>query len=130
MAIRMKNADEKTEKNRMPMTSAPTENGKKVLTMAEYIEREALLCMVQPDDPSDEKAAITIATAKKLIRNIVSRTPSSDVALERHGRWIDGDPYCPICKKDKFRGLDADVWADWKPDYCPNCGAIMDLKEA
>lgn len=48
--------------------------------MAEYIEREALLCMVQPDDPSDEKAAITIATAKKLIRNIVSRTPASDVA--------------------------------------------------
>lgn len=44
----------------------------------------------------------------------------------RHGRWIDGDPYCPICKKDKFRGLDADVWADWKPDYCPNCGAKMD----
>ena len=47
--------------------------------MAEYIEREALLCMVRPDDPSDEKAAITIATAKKLIRNIVSRTPAADV---------------------------------------------------
>ena len=44
----------------------------------------------------------------------------------RHGQWIDGDPYCPICRKDKFRGLDADVWADWKPDYCPNCGAKMD----
>ena len=52
--------------------------------------------------------------------------PTSDVATVRHGRWIDGDPYCPICKKDKFRGLDADVWADWKPDYCPNCGAKMD----
>ena len=44
----------------------------------------------------------------------------------RHGRWIDGDPYCPICKKDKFRGLDADIWADWQPPYCPNCGAKMD----
>ena len=44
----------------------------------------------------------------------------------RHGLWNDGDPYCPICRKDKFRGLDADVWADWKPDYCPNCGAKMD----
>lgn len=29
-------------------------------------------------------------------------------------------------KKNKFVGLDADVWADWKPDYCPNCGAKMD----
>ena len=47
----------------------------------------------------------------------------------RHGRWIDGDPYCPICKKDKFRGLDADIWADWQPDYCPNCGAKMDLHD-
>ena len=57
-------------------------------------------------------------------------TPPDDVIQVRHGRWIDGDPYCPICKKDKFRGLDADVWADWKPDYCPNCGAKMDLKKA
>ena len=94
--------------------------------MAEYIEREALLCMVKPDDPSDEKAAITIATAKKLIRNIVSRTPASDVAPVRHGRWNNGDPYCPVCRKDKFRGLDADIWADWEPPYCPNCGAKMD----
>ena len=46
----------------------------------------------------------------------------------RHERWNDGDPYCPICRKDKFRGLDADVWADWKPDYCPNCGAKMDAQ--
>ena len=46
-----------------------------------------------------------------------------------HGRWIDGDPYCPICRKDKFRGLDADVWADWQPDYCPNCGARMDMRD-
>ena len=52
----------------------------------------------------------------------------ADVAKVRHGRWIDGDPYCPICRKDKFRGLDADVWSDWKPDYCPNCGCRMDLK--
>ena len=54
----------------------------------------------------------------------------SGVTVQECGQWIDGDPYCPICKKDKFRGLDADVWADWKPDYCPNCGAKMDLKEA
>lgn len=51
---------------------------------------------------------------------------ASDVAQVRHGRWNNGDSYCPICRKDKFRGLDADVWADWQPDYCPNCGAKMD----
>ena len=46
----------------------------------EYIEREALLGMVQPDDPSDETAAITIATAKKLIRSLAHCCPAADVA--------------------------------------------------
>lgn len=47
--------------------------------MAEYIEREAALALVQPDAPEDEKAAVTIATAKKLVRSIAWRTPAADV---------------------------------------------------
>lgn len=43
-----------------------------------------------------------------------------------HAYWTNGDPLCPVCKKNKFEGLDADIWADWKPLYCPNCGAKMD----
>ena len=35
----------------------------------------------------------------------------------------------PVCGEDKFNGLDADIWSDWTPKYCPNCGALMDLKE-
>lgn len=97
--------------------------------MAEYIEREALLCMVRPDDPSDEKAAITIATAKKLIRNIMSRTPASDVTPVRHGRWIDAYPDIEpnpmfmygICSECGFeQGIFKYL------NYCPNCGAKMD----
>lgn len=49
-----------------------------------------------------------------------------EISRVRHGRWTDGDTYCPICGKNKFLGLDADIWADWQPDYCPNCGAKMD----
>lgn len=99
--------------------------------MAEYIEREALLCMVQPDDPSDENAAITIATAKKLIRNIVSRTPAANVAPVRHGRWVqvicheefeDGfvdrvKECCSVCHAPNGRKT---------TNYCPDCGAKMD----
>ena len=48
--------------------------------MDEYIKREAALALVQPDAPEDEKAAVTIATAKKLVRSIVWRTPAADVA--------------------------------------------------
>ena len=48
--------------------------------MDEYIKREAALALVKPDAPEDEKAAVTIATAKKLVRNILRRTPAADVA--------------------------------------------------
>ena len=41
------------------------------------------------------------------------------------GGWEPGDPICPICGKDKFDGLDADIWADWMPNFCPHCGAPM-----
>ena len=62
------------------------------------------------------------------VKSILHSVKPIDAVPVRHGRWNDGDPYCPICRKDKFRGLDADVWADWKPDYCPNCGAKMDAQ--
>ena len=57
---------------------------------------------------------------------LIDEAPTIEAEPVRHGRWNDGDPYCPICRKDKFGGLDADVWSDWKPDYCPNCGCRMD----
>ena len=41
------------------------------------------------------------------------------------GEWEPGNPICPICGKDKFDGLEADIWADWMPNFCPNCGAPM-----
>ena len=53
-----------------------------------------------------------------------------EISRVRHGRWNNGDQYCPICRKDKFIGLDADIWSDWKPDYCPNCGAKMKEDES
>ena len=39
--------------------------------------------------------------------------------------WEPGNPICPICGKDKFDGMDADIWADWMPNFCPHCGAPM-----
>lgn len=48
-----------------------------------------------------------------------------EVSPVRHGRWECGKP-CPVCGGDRFEGLDADIWADWEPPYCPNYGAKMD----
>ena len=51
--------------------------------------------------------------------------PAADVVEVRHGRWEPGNPICPVCGENKFKDLDADVWADWQPKFCPNCGARM-----
>ena len=56
--------------------------------------------------------------------------PSADVAPVVHGRW-DGDN-CTACKLPWNYNMtqDADDWGyfDPMPDYCPNCGAKMDLE--
>jgi hypothetical protein len=54
--------------------------------MDEYIKRKEALALVRPDAPEDEKAVVTIATAKKLVRSIILRTPAADVALVVHCR--------------------------------------------
>lgn len=49
-----------------------------------------------------------------------------ETRAQRYGRWENGNPICPVCGEDKFKDLDADIWSDWKPSFCPNCGARMD----
>lgn len=61
----------------------------------------------------------------KDVRRLLS-IPADDVAPVAHGRWENGNPICPVCDENKFRDLDADIWCDWLPPYCPNCGARMD----
>ena len=110
--------------------------------MAEYIEREGLiewlkriplidlsdgrgLCRVIMED--DFKKAI-----KKMPKSIIA-----DVAPVRHGRWIttSGEVFpgssqflCYSHKHEEcgFQYVDMD---ENEYDYCPNCGAKMDLKE-
>lgn len=60
------------------------------------------------------------------VKTLLLRQPATDVAPVRHGKWENGNPICPVCGGNKFRDLDADIWCDWKPDFCPNCGAKMD----
>ena len=97
--------------------------------MAEYIEREAISEEIRKyyyKNPPNFSYGEGFDRGLDRAQRAILDAPSADVAEVRHGRWNDGDQYCPICRKDKFRGLDADIWSDWKPDYCPNCGAKMD----
>lgn len=90
--------------------------------MAEYIERAVALSLVRPDMPEDEKAAVTIATAKKFIRSVLYRTPTVDVVPVVHGRWIEDESLIITCSECK-RGYN--LVAKYT-HYCPNCGAKMD----
>lgn len=94
--------------------------------MAKYIELEAAFALVQPDAPEDEKAAVTIATAKKLVRSILYRAPAADVAPVVHGRWVHlgGDEwYCSACC---FVLTTEGSWDKPTKKYCEDCGAKMD----
>ncbi len=58
------------------------------------------------------------------VQNIVNSLPPA-APKPKIGHWINGDPICPCCGEDKFKDLDADIWSDWQPKHCPNCGAKM-----
>ena len=101
--------------------------------MAEYIERESLVRQIicnmtefvgAPDDVQkhDEQCNYAI--------DMIEDALIVDVAPVVHGRWEPGNPICPVCGGNKFKDLDADIWCDWQPDFCPNCGAKMDGNKA
>ena len=94
--------------------------------MAEYIEREALYEKAywhgeHPDVDNPFPDGVDAIDIKD-----VDAIPAADVTPVVHGQWEPGNPICPVCGGNKFKDLDADIWCDWQPDFCPNCGAKMD----
>ena len=66
-----------------------------------------------------------IAEAMSIVGKALRPVSREQVEKVWSGEWTPGDSICPICEKNKFDGLDADIWADWMPSFCPNCGAPM-----
>ena len=53
----------------------------------------------------------------------IFKIPPADVAPVRHGRWLhrkNGVAYCSECEIDTVED---------ETEYCPNCGAKMDLED-
>ena len=86
--------------------------------MKEYIERAAVIDLITRRYEQPELCTYEI-----------NNIPAADVAEVVHGKWEPGNPICPVCGESKFKDLDADVWADWQPKFCPNCGARMGKEE-
>ena len=129
----------------MKMGSVIVEKEKKVRTMAEYIEREAISEEIRkyyyknpPNFSYGEGFDRGLDRAQRAILN----APAADVATVRHGRWIFGKDlpyswgqipknkyhlYCSECLEQAFnRSEDNDPDFDVDTSYCPNCGAKMD----
>ena len=92
--------------------------------MAEYIEREALLEDIQAAVENGGMGSIVAGALKRY----VTRVPAADVAEVVHGRWIwneegeiDWEQFyrCSNCGDKEY----------WESNFCPNCGAAMDLEE-
>ena len=71
-----------------------------------------------------------IVTALKFFIGWLERRAVVDAALVIHSRWVkdsDGDEYCENCLRYMpIREVTGDPSAT---NYCPNCGAVMDLEE-
>ena len=101
--------------------------------MTKYIELEALknrfakrLVWLKKD--IHDEYSLGLHDGCEYDTKLIDEIPAADVAPVRHGRWECNKP-CPVCGGDRFDGLDADIWADWQPPYCPNCGAKMDMRD-
>ena len=87
--------------------------------MAEYVTKEQVIDWYRPYGQTDEP--IPFETLVSDLRDM----KTADVSPVRHGRWLPfhstaaGDiQYCSACE----------IGCTWKPNYCPNCGAKMDLE--
>lgn len=101
--------------------------------MDEYIDKEAFkksveerYCKSCKADGKDHNGCWCRACWVDDMLDEVECFQPADVAPVVHGRWELGNPICPVCGEDKFKDLDADIWCDWLPPFCPNCGAKMD----
>lgn len=97
------------------------ESGKKVLTMTEYIEREATIERLKKNLYASNPGSFSYLCYQDAI-NSVQEIPPADVAPVRHGRWertAEGAALCTACKRKMNP-------SQYGYAFCSLCGAKMD----
>ena len=123
------------------MTSVASENGKKVLTMAEYIEREAISEEIRKyyyKNPPNFSYGEGFDRGLDRAQRAILDAPAADVAPVRHGRWLleankdkvncrwNVTAECSNCCDEK-----KEVWAGFfpnVPDWLARDTALIDAK--
>lgn len=90
----------------------------------EYIKRESAIEAIEND--CSELVYYTKEDAIQCVKAI----PAADVAEVRHGRWVNthSDSEFAQCSLCKYPVYAAWIWN--LTNYCPNCGAKMNLEES
>ena len=93
--------------------------------MHEYIEREAAVKVAEKYGLANGSALGRHTGLADCIASEIADIPAADVAPVRQGRWVCVDTdteqffLCNRCKKKEY----------WESNYCPECGAKMNLEE-
>ena len=98
--------------------------------MSDYISREAAI--VDFERCNHENPVWTPQRVKTLLMCI----PAADVEPVRHGRWVRTEDdwnslttfQCTVCGEEFCFEIDEDLEL-LNYNYCPNCGAKMDLED-
>lgn len=101
--------------------------------MTEYIDREALLGVEKLLDTNVLRASQTASNIYDQILYDIEHFPRVDVVPTAHGRWIKAhwrnSVSCANCSICGFEAYHYDFQGVQKTyNYCPNCGAKMDLE--
>ena len=90
--------------------------------MADYIKRKTAL------EDFERCNAENPNWTPQRVKTLLLRQPAADVAEVVHGRWIwneDGE----IDWEQFYRCSNCGDKEYWESNFCPNCGAKMDLEE-
>lgn len=112
--------------------------------MAEYIDRDAAISLIkQYGYDAIDGGRYSLDTVDDCIElaNCIEALPAADVAPVVHGRWIVKKEWrlgrwvkwleCSNCGEHEDNFDMYEMMPFCEPyDYCPNCGAKMDEKEA
>lgn len=96
-----------------------------------YIEREALMQYpIRIDHYDKEHGNEHFVLGIESVLEYAENLPTADVAPVRHGKILETIENGKMKRVFTCCGKDFTTLTQWyMPDYCPNCGAKMDMKE-
>ena len=100
--------------------------------MAEYISKETLQEKLnrKKAGPATKRYTEGWNDAILMVKSMIHGEKAVDVAPVRHGRWVEHKHFHHDHYIDStYECSECNVEEPLTSDYCPNCGAKMDLEE-